>query len=291
MENFFNKKETKNIYLNPDKYKLKILRENKGKSGIYKWNNLITNESYIGSTVNLGNRLKFYYYSSNLKRVLNKESSIIYNAILKYNLSNFSLEILEYCKKEFIIEREQYYMNIFNPEYNILKKAGSRLGHKLSEETKNKLSTALRGRKLSVNLNSSSKFNLNSIKKITDLTKLKLSSRSQGITVKIYDKFSNILINEFPSLNSAAKFMNVHPTTISRIFNRGISYNNYIYKFEIKNLKIFVYDINNKLINILVNKKEASKVYNIPKTTLHNYIKSGKLFKEKYYFRESENNI
>lgn len=35
--------------------------------------------------------------------------------------------------------REQYYIDSLNPEYNILKMAGSRLGHKHSEETKAKL--------------------------------------------------------------------------------------------------------------------------------------------------------
>lgn len=313
MIKLLSKVETNKFYSNAKEDKLKILKENKGKSGIYKWNNKITNKSYIGSTVDLGNRLKFYYYSSNLERVLSNESSLIYSAILKYNLSKFSLEIIEYCKKEFVIEREQYYMNLFNPEYNILKKAGSRLGHKLSEETKDKLrikqkgennkrygqkhtmesknlmSIALRGRKLLVN--SKSLIKLNSVNEITDLTRLKLSLRNQGVTVKIYNKFSNILINEFSSMKSAAKYMNVDPRTLSRIFDTGISYDDFFYKFEIKDLRIFVYDINNKLINVLGNKKKVSEVYNIPRTTLSSYIKSGKLFAKKYYFREREENI
>lgn len=53
--------------------------------------------------------------------------------------SNFSLEILEYCDKSILLKREQYYFNLLNPPYNILKIAGSSLGHKLTEETKNKI--------------------------------------------------------------------------------------------------------------------------------------------------------
>jgi group I intron endonuclease len=65
-------------------------------------------------------------------------------ALLKYGYSNFSLEILEYCGRENVIEREQYYIDSFKPEYNILKKAGSSLGYKHSEETLSKLSASLK---------------------------------------------------------------------------------------------------------------------------------------------------
>lgn len=46
---------------------------------------------------------------------------------------------------ENLLKREQYYLDLFKPDYNILKKAGSRLGHKLSEETKDKISAAMIG--------------------------------------------------------------------------------------------------------------------------------------------------
>lgn len=46
---------------------------------------------------------------------------MIYRALLKYSYSNFSLDILEYCELDVLIEREQYYINILKPEYNILK--------------------------------------------------------------------------------------------------------------------------------------------------------------------------
>jgi len=37
-------------------------------------------------------------------------SSAIYSALLKYGYSNFSLDILEYCEIDALIEREQYYI-------------------------------------------------------------------------------------------------------------------------------------------------------------------------------------
>jgi group I intron endonuclease len=45
------------------------------------------------------------------------------------------LEILEYCLAKNTIEREQYYLDLCLPKYNILKFAGSPLGRKHSVET------------------------------------------------------------------------------------------------------------------------------------------------------------
>jgi group I intron endonuclease len=59
-----------------------------------------------------------------------KRNFLIHKALLKYGYSEFQLEILEYCKTEDLIEREQYFLNLFKPEYNILTMAGSSLGFK-----------------------------------------------------------------------------------------------------------------------------------------------------------------
>jgi group I intron endonuclease len=45
------------------------------------------------------------------------------------------LEILEYCDSEDLIKREQYYLDLLEPKYNLLTKAGSTLGYKHTEET------------------------------------------------------------------------------------------------------------------------------------------------------------
>jgi len=41
------------IYGNADIQKSDIVSENKGKSGIYRWVNNLTGDSYVGSSVNL----------------------------------------------------------------------------------------------------------------------------------------------------------------------------------------------------------------------------------------------
>src|SRR5438477_10959207 len=72
---------------------------------------------------------------------------MIFKALLKYGHSKFTLEILEYCDSKDLIKREQYYIDLLKPQYNILKIAGSRLGSILSKETRAKLALSLKGEK------------------------------------------------------------------------------------------------------------------------------------------------
>ncbi len=131
--------KAKVYYLNAKKSKYNIYNDNKHMSGIYPWTNKETKESYIGSSINLTSRLRSYYSFKNLKKVLLRSNSKINSIILKYDHSNFSLEILEYCDAYVLDSREQYYINKLNPEYNIRKKVGSRIDRKYFSKTLNKL--------------------------------------------------------------------------------------------------------------------------------------------------------
>jgi len=87
------------------------------------------------------------YHFISLLRLWKISQSYIYNAILKYGHSNFSLNIIEYCSPEKCIERENLYLSSENHEYNILETAGSLLGYKHSDKTKQILSDAKKGEK------------------------------------------------------------------------------------------------------------------------------------------------
>jgi len=154
-------------YSDADVQKLTIYKENKNKSGIYRWTNKTTGSSYIGSALNLSRRFTNYYSLKFVNREVNKGNSIISRALLKYGYSNFKLDILEYCDSSVLIEKEQYYLDKLNPKYNILTTAGSIAGYRhseasleliraaalkrkpktLSEETKSKISAAILGKK------------------------------------------------------------------------------------------------------------------------------------------------
>ena len=90
---------------------------------------------YIGSSVNLAIRFTGYFNISYLSNKKCCGKSKINKALIKYGYSSFSLEILEYCDQSQTINREQYYLDLLNPEYNILKIAGSPVGYKHSEES------------------------------------------------------------------------------------------------------------------------------------------------------------
>lgn len=90
-------------YSNAGKDKHIIYKDNKNKSGIYRWNNLVTGKSYVGSAKSLNNRFSIYYSNKCLKYRLNQGSSIIISALLKYGHSNFSLDILKYCDETSLV--------------------------------------------------------------------------------------------------------------------------------------------------------------------------------------------
>lgn len=125
------------MYENADTQKLLILLDNKNKSGVYRWVDKINGKTYIGSSVNLSRRLSDYF---NVNYLI-KGKSYIHNALLKRGYFNFSLEILEYCEKKSTILREQFYIDLMKPEYNILKQAGSSLGYRHTEETLAKMAS------------------------------------------------------------------------------------------------------------------------------------------------------
>ncbi len=137
LPSYFNKKHTKyystngvtpivpvKSYDNAESKKVFILKDNIRKAGIYRWVNKENGKTYIGSAVNLSRRLAQYYSLP----VLFNNNMLIYKALLKYGYSYFILEILEYCEPENVVSREQYYLYLYKPEYNILKTAGSLLG-------------------------------------------------------------------------------------------------------------------------------------------------------------------
>jgi len=107
------------------------------KSGIYKILNKQNNKFYIGSAVDLKSRKREHYYELKNNKHHSKYLQRSYN---KYGDSSFSFEIIENCNIDCLLSKEQYYLDLLNPEYNSCKKAGSMLGFKFTEESKKKMS-------------------------------------------------------------------------------------------------------------------------------------------------------
>jgi len=77
-----------------------------------------------------------------LETQLDKGRSLILSALLRYGYSALSLEVIEYCAAKEAISREQHFIDLIRPEYNILATAGSSLGHLHTEEAKEKMALA-----------------------------------------------------------------------------------------------------------------------------------------------------
>ena len=140
------------LYPNAETDKPKILKDNKGKAGIYMWTHIDSGKTYIGNSYNLSQRFECYFSKRYL--AFNK-TSYIYKSLLKYGYSNFNLTILEFIDvqnlekaeaKKVLLEKEQFYINLINPDYNLLKIAGSPLGRRHSDEARQKMSITKKGK-------------------------------------------------------------------------------------------------------------------------------------------------
>lgn len=114
-------------------------------SGIYQIQSQIKPERiYIGSGVNI--RRRWNHHLCDLRN--NRHHSIkLQRHYGKYGESDLQFSIIEPCFPQFLIIREQHYIDTLNPFYNTCKTAGSPLGIKRSKETCNRMSVGLKGKK------------------------------------------------------------------------------------------------------------------------------------------------
>lgn len=110
-------------------------------SGVYMITTDINEKFYIGSAIDLKDR--FRRHIGTLKRNCHSNAHL-QNTWNKHANCKFSFYILEYCETNKIIEREQFWIDKLKPEYNMVLFAYSWKGKTHSEETKKKLSLALK---------------------------------------------------------------------------------------------------------------------------------------------------
>jgi group I intron endonuclease len=109
---------------------------------------LINNKIYVGSSVNLRNRINRHYNDL----INNKHASNhLQNAFNLYGNENFIVEVLVYCDRENILQQEQYFLDKLKPwdrliGYNTCEIAGSPSKRVLTEDQKKKISDSLKGR-------------------------------------------------------------------------------------------------------------------------------------------------
>lgn len=134
-------------------------------SGIYQIRNLVNGNLYIGSAVCIRKRWHVHRWGFSHGKHPNRHLAA---AWLKYGEQAFSFEVVERCCSADLLVREQYWIDLRKPQYNIAPKAGNCLGVKHSEETRRKSSERNKGNKYCLG------------RKLSDATKRAISESNRG---------------------------------------------------------------------------------------------------------------
>ena len=193
------------------------------------------NNTYVGSGLDLSKRVGDYYKISELSRNLRP----IHAALLKYGYENFNLEILEYCRADELVAREQYYLDLIKPEYNILTNAYSLLGFKhspeniakfklkkISQEHKDILSLTHLGKVVSQETKDKLSLATTNYKKNNPLSPEALANikaktmEREGVSVSLLNTQTNEVV-DFPTLTQEVEYLGVKRQAIRNAIKRG----------------------------------------------------------------------
>lgn len=254
------------------------------KSGIYQIRNVSNNKLYIGSTNNFGKR-KNSHFSKLSKQI--HHSCHLQRSYNKYGKENFVFEMLFTCPDSELIRIEQYFINNYRPEYNILKVAGSHKGKIVSQETRDKLRTINLGKKQSEETKKKISLKLIGKRFSEDEKDIKYKNRRRSV-YKIDIKTLEILA-EFKTITEAAKFANTYVSGISaaargEIFSAGGFCWTFTDDYSLDALKtrknkrpgrqIVQFDFNMNVINVYDSILEASKITNLCDTNIGSNLRN-----------------
>lgn len=117
---------------------LHLNKSNKYSTGVYLIYHIqYPNKTYVGSTSSTYKYGGFYHRFNDHYRELNNNNHYnekLQNVVNKYGLSGIKFLVLEEYPSELCLGMEQYYINIFDPYYNINKNASNSMGYKHKKE-------------------------------------------------------------------------------------------------------------------------------------------------------------
>lgn len=214
-------------------------------SGIYQIKNLINQKRYVGSAVSLTSRKSVHFKSLRENRHYNIHLQRAWN---KYGEEHFKFEILEVCSKRSLIEKEQYYLDKLNPEYNIHRIAGSPLGQKYTKKRTNNVSKAFKNKRQKLaksviqkyksgqpmsNLAVEFKTSIWRIRKILKENRIKIRKVYKYHEIPVFQyNIGGKLIKKWTSCKNAASVLSYDISGICKCARGDIkTYKNYLWKY------------------------------------------------------------
>lgn len=218
--------------------------------------------------MDLSRRLQGYLSTAYLEKELKKCNSIIYRALLKNGYSNFNLEILELCNPGNAIKREQHYIDLLKPTYNICPRAGSSFGRMTTEETRIRLKYARLNREYKIYKHLRQtffEFRMSKIEKTIE----RLESRRINLQEILETKISSLLVESKVTGETRAKILAASQTAIA----------------------VEVTDLVAGEVKIYSSARRAAEALNASNSTIMNKVKNKntKPYKGRYEIKASNN--
>ena len=193
----------------------------RGESGVYAVRNLSNGKMYVGSSYDIEKR--FVEHFGALRRGDHRCSGL-QNAWNKYGQDYFVAEVLEFCETEDLEVREQFWLDSTKAAdsrfgYNSRTIAFSNIGTKRSQETKDKIGAAHKGKIVPQHVRelvSARNIEQNSIGVLQEHLKLSgLASPNQKISVEDVVKMKELKA-QGRNHRYIAKIFDVNQSTVSR---------------------------------------------------------------------------
>ena len=237
--------------------------------GIYMITNLVNSKKYIGSSINIQQRLMTHRSNLRHNSHVNKH---LQNAWNKYGEDNFDYSILEFCPIEDRFIREQYYVDLLSPEYNISIEVVELPG--TSEESRKKLSQTRKERIASG-----------------------LIPKTHCTKVYVYDLFGRF-IKEFESEADAIRELNITRNGMSKVLSKEQTHTHgfRIFKTPQNNLLPYKRKRDHKSFKAVIvynnyesfefeSAEKCAKHFNVHLVYIRDAIKNNRNFKRKYMIK------